>query len=194
MTLTLPLGVPEREALDFAESKATWIRDHLARQPNAQQVEFGSEIPVEGENCRIEPVAGRRIVRQPGIIGVPGDAPAARLRGYLIQLARERLASASDRYAGVLGQSYSRITLRDTRSRWGSCSSGGALMYSWRLILAEPDILEYVAAHEVAHLTEMNHSAAFWNLVEQLYGDYGPARDWLRDHGRTLHRYRFAAA
>lgn len=191
VTLTLPSGVPEREALEFAESKQAWIRGHLASQPDAQTIEFGAEVPVEGVMRRILPVAGRRVVLEGETIGVPGDAPAARLRGFLIQLARERLAGASDRYAGALGRSYSRITLRDTRSRWGSCSGEGALMFSWRLILAEPAILDYVAAHEVAHLQEMNHSADFWALVEQLYGDYRPARAWLRDQGNALHRYRF---
>ena len=191
VTLTLPKGVPEREALDFAESKGAWIRDHLAKQPGAQVVEFGSEVSIEGVMRQVTPVAGRRVILTTDTVGVPGDAPAARLRGFLIQLARERLVAASDRYADALGRRYSRITLRDTRSRWGSCSAEGALMYSWRLILAEPAILDYVAAHEVAHLQEMNHSADFWAVVEDLYGNYRTARSWLRDQGNALHRYRF---
>lgn len=191
VTLTLPHGVADREGLEFAESKSQWIRDHLARQPDVQPVEFGSEIPIEGRPRRIEPIAGRRVVLGTDTIGVPGAEPAARLRGFLIQLARERLVEASDRYAAALGRSYERITLRDTRSRWGSCSAQGALMYSWRLILADPAILTYVAAHEVAHLQELNHSSAFWALVEQLYGDYEPSRSWLREQGTALHRFRF---
>jgi len=90
-----------------------------------------------------------------------------------------------------LGRGYQRLSLRDTRSRWGSCTADAGLMYSWRLIMAPPDVLRYVAAHEVAHLQEMNHSPAFWALVQQLYGDYRTPRGWLRQHGAGLHSYRF---
>jgi predicted metal-dependent hydrolase len=87
-----------------------------------------------------------------------------------------------------------RITLRDTRSRWGSCTAAGNLMFSWRLAMAPPEILEYVAAHEVAHLREMNHGAGFWTLVAELTPDYDARRRWLHAHGPALHRYRFEAA
>jgi predicted metal-dependent hydrolase len=90
-----------------------------------------------------------------------------------------------------LGRRFSRLSLRDTRSRWGSCSSRGGLSYSWRLILAPPDVLDYVAAHEVAHLAEMNHSPAFWALVARLCPGYQAPRGWLRREGAGLHRYRF---
>ncbi len=99
---------------------------------------------------------------------VPGreDTAAARVQAWLKTRARDRLAAASDHYAAQLGRPYTRLTLRDTRSRWGSCSAQGGLMYSWRLIMAPPDVLDYVAAHEVAHLAEMNHSPAFWAVVD----------------------------
>ena len=122
---------------------------------------------------------------------VPEPAPARRLQRYLRELARDRLAAASDLYAARLGCGYTSLTLRDTRSRWGSCSSTGGLMYSWRLILAPPEILNYVAAHEVAHLQEMNHSRAFWAAVEKIHGDYRAQRRWLQSEGNALHRYRF---
>ena len=105
--------------------------------------------------------------------------------------ARDRLAGACDDYAALLGKPYARITLRDTRSRWGSCTSDGRLMFSWRLIMTPPEVLDYVAAHEVAHLAQMNHSPAFWAEVTRIYGDYQAPRQWLRDHGGGLHRYRF---
>ena len=142
---------------------------------------------------RIEP-SERRGVRVEGErLLAPAD-PArlgARLAAFLKLLARERLAAASDRHAAALGRPYAALTLRDTRSRWGSCTHDGRLMYSWRLILAPGDVLDYVAAHEVAHLAEMNHSRAFWDTVDRLKPGYGPARRWLRDNGSTLHRYRF---
>ena len=102
-----------------------------------------------------------------------------------------RAHERSDRYSAALGIPYARLTLRDTRSRWGSCTADGGLMYSWRLILTPPEVLDYVAAHEVAHLRHMDHSRAFWDTVEQLYGPWKAQRRWLRDHGSGLHRYRF---
>jgi hypothetical protein len=126
-----------------------------------------------------------------GEIAVPDGQIGPRLQSWLRTLARDRLVEASDHYAEQLGKEYMRITLRDTRSRWGSCSSAKALMFSWRLILAPPEVLRYVAAHEVAHLAEMNHSPAFWTNVERIYGAYAAPRRWLRQNGSELHRYRF---
>ncbi|GFE63244.1 hypothetical protein KIN_03180 [Litoreibacter roseus] len=105
--------------------------------------------------------------------------------------ARDRLASASQKHAETLGRPFHKITLRDTRSRWGSCTSQGNLMYSWRLILAPPEVLDYVAAHEVAHLAHMDHSQRFWTAVGGLCPGYQTPRAWLRRNGATLHRYQF---
>ncbi|QIZ82515.1 M48 family metallopeptidase [Thalassovita gelatinovora] len=193
VTLTLPRGVAKSEAVAFAEEKADWLRLQLRTTPQANTVGPGTELPCEGELLRVVQGSGRRIRMEHGEILVPGnpDSAGARLAGHLKQLARTRLSQASDRYAAALGQEYHRLTLRDTRSRWGSCSSAGALMYSWRLIMAPPEVLTYVAAHEVAHLRHMNHSATFWKEVENLYGDYDVPRAWLRDNGAKLHRFRF---
>ncbi|MGR3760649.1 M48 family metallopeptidase [Roseobacteraceae bacterium NS-SX3] len=191
VTLTLPARLPERAALEFAAEKEDWIRSHLARHPEAVEVGHGTVLPVDGQARRVVPATGRRVLLRESEIAVPGPAPARPLRRCLQELARDRLAEASDAYAARLGRPYSRLTLRDTRSRWGSCSSEGALMYSWRLILAPPAVLRYVAAHEVAHLAEMNHSPAFWATVERLYGAYQDPRAWLRENGGELHRYRF---
>ncbi|MDK3017026.1 M48 family metallopeptidase [Pseudodonghicola flavimaris] len=191
VTLTLPNGAREAEALSFAREKESWIRDHLAARGADLQVGPGALLPIEGRDRQLVPATGRRVVLGPERIEVPGPAVAARLQGWLRQLARDRLTAAADHYAALLGKGYSRITLRDTRSRWGSCSSQGALMFSWRLILAPPEVLRYVAAHEVAHLAEMNHSAAFWAQVARIYGPYEAPRHWLRQHGADLHRIRF---
>ncbi|RKT27808.1 hypothetical protein BXY70_3158 [Roseovarius halotolerans] len=193
VTLTMPHGVREGEALDFARTKEDWLRAQLDARPQSVDVTMGATIPVEGRLLRIVPGTGRRILRDGDEIAVPGPGAAApaRLRAWLKGLARDRLATASDRHATALGRPYARLTLRDTRSRWGSCSSGGGLMYSWRLIMAAPEVLDYVAAHEVAHLAEMNHSPAFWAVVAHLCPDYQTPRRWLRDHGTGLHRYRF---
>ena len=193
VTLTLPRGVPEREAMDFARSREDWLRGHLARQAPQVVIAPGAVLPVEGRAREVVAATGRHVLLRPDRVEVPGPPAqaAARLRGWLRARARDRLAGASDLYAARLGRGYSGITLRDTRSRWGSCSSAGRLNYSWRLILAPPEVLDYVAAHEVAHLEEMNHSAAFWAVVERLHGPWQAPRDWLREQGHDLHRYRF---
>ncbi|WP_227271597.1 M48 family metallopeptidase [Roseobacter weihaiensis] len=193
VTLTLPKRVPEREALAFAREKEAWIRKHLAARSEDVEVVVGVTIPIGGKMHRVVQRAGRRVVFEPGQVCVPGaaDRLGKRLGAHLKTVARARLAEASDHYAAKLGKPYHAITLRDTRSRWGSCTAQGRLMYSWRLILAPPEVLDYVVAHEVAHLAQMNHSPAFWAEVERLYGDYTASRAWLRREGNALHRYRF---
>ncbi len=193
VTLTLPKRLAEGEALDFARSKEEWIRKHLAARGDDVPVGHGAEIPLGGRMIPVRPGRGRRVQITDEAIHVPGsaDRAGARLAAHLKEIARDRLAGASDDYAARLGRGYGRLTLRDTRSRWGSCTSDGGLMYSWRLIMAPPEVLDYVAAHEVAHLAQMNHSPAFWAEVERIYGDYRAARGWLRTHGSGLHRYRF---
>lgn len=193
VTLTLPQRLPVDEALAFAQEKQAWIRKHLAARGADIDVVLGAELPIGGLVHRVVPGQGRRVIFESGAVAVPGseDRVGARLAGHLKQIARARLVDASDHYASKLGKPYARITLRDTRSRWGSCTADGGLMYSWRLILAPPEVLDYVAAHEVAHLAEMNHSQAFWAQVERIYGAYGGPRKWLQTHGSDLHRYRF---
>ncbi|NOC83617.1 DUF45 domain-containing protein [Ruegeria sp. HKCCD6228] len=193
VTLTYPVGVPESEALSFARTKEEWIRQHLQDRPETAVVQFGQKIPIEGVVRRIVPAKGRRVQLMADEVAVPEGAEARRLARFLKELARDRLIGACDDYAAMLGRSYSTLSLRDTRSRWGSCSSQGGLMFSWRLILAPSEVLHYVAAHEVAHLVEMNHSPAFWEQVERIFGPCQQPRRWLRDNGAELHRYRFDA-
>lgn len=193
VTLTLPRGVTEAAGVEFAQEKAPWIRKHLARRIEDVAVGIGQQIPVAGHMRLIVPGKGRTVRLEGDSLLVPGEDAAVprRVMGFLKTLARDRLAAASDRYAAQLGRPYSGISMRDTRSRWGSCSSSGRLMYSWRLIMAAPDVLDYVAAHEVAHLAQMNHSPAFWAEVTKLFGPYDHQRKWLRTEGNGLHRYRF---
>ena len=191
VTLTYPTGVAEAEALSFARQKADWIRGHLQDRPKSATVQFGQSIPIEGIERRIVLASGRRVELKNAEIAVPEGAAARRLARFVKELARDRLTGACDDYAAMLGRHYSSLTLRDTRSRWGSCSSTGGLMFSWRLIMTPPEVLNYVAAHEVAHLAEMNHSPAFWTQVEKIFGPYKEPRRWLRDNGTRLHQYRF---
>ena len=193
VSLTVPRVSSLSEAQGFLSEKESWIRKHLDKQPEFVAVEPGAQVPVEGREREIVETATRVVKLHPHWIEVPrgADKSAVRLRGFLKTLARDRLADASQSYATKLGRSFGKLTLRDTRSRWGSCTSEGNLMYSWRLIMAPPEVLDYVAAHEVAHLSEMNHSAAFWAEVAHLMPEYDAHRKWLRLNGGALHRYKF---
>lgn len=197
VTLTLPHGVSTREAMDFAQDKGAWLRGHLAQRPKSVEVAIGVALPFEGALLQVIGSAERRVRVAGDAILVPAKTEAARARvaarlvGFMKSTARDRLAAASDHYAQMLGREYQRISLRDTRSRWGSCSSAGGLMYSWRLIMAPREVLQYVAAHEVAHLAEMNHSPDFWRKVDLLMPNYREPRQWLRSNGAQLHKYQF---
>jgi hypothetical protein len=195
VTLSLPRHALASEALAFARAQEDWIRAALARMPQAARVGLGAAVPVEGRVLTLVAGPGRRPRIEGGALVVPGDPAQAgpRAAAFLKLLARDRLVAACDRHAERLGRPYARLTLRDTRSRWGSCTADGALMFSWRLVLAPPEVLDYVAAHEVAHLAEMNHSAAFWALVEHLYPGHAASRRWLRTEGQALHALRFTA-
>ena len=192
-TLTLPNRVPEREGMAFLREREAWLRKHLSAVEPEVRVQIGGTLPYQGQELLL--VAGdvKRAKLVEGTLILP-DAPAMagkRVAAFMKLRARDALAEASDRYAAALGKPYGRISLRDTRSRWGSCSSAGDLMYSWRLIMAPPEVLDYVAAHEVAHLQHMDHSDRFWGVVDRLFPNHKACRKWLRDHGGTLHRIRF---
>lgn len=191
VTLTLPRGASEREARRFAEGKANWIADALARLGDSVDVAPGMALPVEGHARQVLAGAGRAARLLPASLMVPPARPGAAAAALLKHLARDRLAEAVARHATTVERPHGRLTLRDTRSRWGSCSSDGNLMFSWRLILAPRDVLDYVAAHEVAHLVRMDHSPAFWRVVRDLCPGYDAPRAWLRREGHSLHRYRF---
>ena len=193
VTLSVPRGVGRAEAMAFAEEKSGWIRRQRAACPEPVRPGLGGSILFEGRPVEIVAGAGRCAALRGGRLTVPPrpDRVAARIRAFLMLAARERLHERSHHHAGRIGHRVAGISLRDTRSRWGSCSHKGALMYSWRLIMAPRDVLDYVAAHEVAHLAEMNHGPAFWQGVQQPCPGYEVPRQWLRANAGLLHRYRF---
>ncbi|WP_417249623.1 M48 family metallopeptidase [Celeribacter sp.] len=194
VTLTMPRSVREGEAIAFLREKEAWLRGHLGRTVVAQRPEIGGTIPFLGRDTEIVSGTGRAARLEEDRLVVPGDGEMipARILAFLKLQARTRLQVASDHYAEALGVSFGKITLRDTRSRWGSCTSEGNLMYSWRLVMAPQEVLDYVAAHEVAHLLEMNHSAAYWANVAKVCPDYRRHRDWLRTDGHSLHSWDFS--
>lgn len=193
VTLSVPSTLRLDAARDFLEERADWVRGHLSRRPHALVPAPGVEIPVEGRVRLIELTPGRKMRLTPEQLLVAAGRPVApQVAGLLKALARDRLTAACDRHAAAVSRPVTRISLRDTRSRWGSCTSQGNLMFSWRLAMAPPVVLDYVAAHEVAHLVEMNHSAAFWRVVAGLCPEFEAHRRWLRTEGADLHRISFS--
>ena len=182
-------------ALEFARGQTDWIARQLAHVPSRVALAPGSRIPFRGKDHVIVRGDESRMpvwVDEVGaIIQISGRAEHAprRLLDFLKRQARRDLEIRSIEFAARLGTKPTRVTVRDTASRWGSCSSTRSLSFSWRLILAPAYVLDYVVAHEVAHLREMNHSAAFWRLVRDLVGDVKRPQTWLRQHGMALHRY-----
>lgn len=198
VVLTMPARGSLREAKTFAQQHAAWIAARLERLPQAAPFAPGAIIPLRGAPHRIEhrPRARGTVWLECGddgaqLLCVAGDAPhlARRVRDYLKREARRDLDAASRAAAAALGAKLARVSIRDQTSRWGSCSTTGVLSYSWRLILAPPFVLQYLAAHEAAHLVEMNHSVRFWRLVEKICPDFKRAKVWLDAHGSDLHRY-----
>ncbi|MEL6325051.1 MAG: SprT family zinc-dependent metalloprotease, partial [Pseudomonadota bacterium] len=178
------------EAAAFAEARIEWIAHQLSHLDAALiPLEDGAVIPLRGVETILSADGRGRLPQlfegTPQRLALPGDPEtlAARAIRYLKKEAKTDLTAATARHAETLGVTWRRISVKDTRTRWGSCTADGTLSFSWRLILAEPSILDYVAAHEVAHLIEMNHSQAFWDQVARTYPDWKRARRWLRTHG-----------
>ncbi|HWV53687.1 SprT family zinc-dependent metalloprotease [Pseudorhodoplanes sp.] len=198
VVLTMPPRGCLKEAKEFAQKHGGWIASRLHHLPKAQPFEHGTIVPLRGHPHRIVHRKGERgTVWVEGTddgerkLCVAGDTPHIdrRIGDFLRREARRDLESASRAFAERLGVSIGRVSIRDPSSRWGSCSTTGVLSYSWRLILAPPFVLDYLAAHEVAHLVEMNHSVRFWRLVDRLCPNVRRAKAWLDMHGTELHRY-----
>ena len=184
-------------ALDFARREKDWIAGRLASIPDPVHLDVGSSVMFRGIEYLIRPGEKRgtpvwidRDAMRPTIrVGGNPEHASRRVLDWLKREARRRIDERVSYYAGLLGVLPRRITIRDTSSRWGSCSSARSLSFSWRLILAPPAVLDYVVAHEVAHLRELNHRPRFWRLVELLGPDIDGSQAWLSQHGALLHRY-----
>jgi predicted metal-dependent hydrolase len=191
--LSMPARARLSDAVAFAERHGAWIATRLARIPQGLGFHPGAVVPLRGVAHEIVHRPERRgtVWIEEGAIHVAGEAAflARRVQDFLRREARRDLEAATRRHAAALGVRVTRIGIRDQASRWGSASSTGAINYSWRLILAPPFVLDYLAAHEVAHLREMNHSARFWRIVRELCPHVEAAKAWLRANGAHLHRY-----
>jgi predicted metal-dependent hydrolase len=198
VVLTMPPRGSVREAKEFAQKHGGWIAARLKRLPEATPFAHGVEVPLRGEPHRIVHRRGERgtvWTETDGsgqrLLCVAGESPHVdrRISDFLKREAQRDLDAASRGYAAQIGVSIKRICVRDQSSRWGSCSNTGVLSFSWRLILAPPFVLDYLAAHEVSHLVELNHSPRFWRLVKRLYPQLERAKVWLDANGTDLHRY-----
>jgi hypothetical protein len=196
--LTMPPRGTLKDAREFAELHGGWIAARLGRLPKAAPFQPGTIVPLRSVPHRIVHRSGERgtvwtETRDSGekIICVAGDVEFTdrRVHDFLKREARRDLQKSAHNHAQALGVRVRRISIRDQSSRWGSCTSAGSLSFSWRLILAPPFVLDYLAAHEVAHLVEMNHSARFWRVVGRICPSMERAKKWLDASGNDLHRY-----
>jgi predicted metal-dependent hydrolase len=203
-TRDVVLTIPPRGSLiaarEFAARHAAWIGARMARLPQTIALLPGAHFPLRG----VEHLIVRRprasgcgaVWIEPGDNGAPllcvtGDAGHAerRIRDYLKRQARIDLAAAVARHTAALGLPARPVGLRDTTSRWGSCSAAGSLNFSWRLIMAPAYVLDYLAAHEAAHLIHLDHSPKFWAVARRLSPDVDRAEIWLKAHGASLHQF-----
>jgi hypothetical protein len=192
--MVLPRRSSRAEALRFLEASRGWIDARLAKLPPRIAFADGASVPVMDVPHRIRAMGAVRghgpAWIEDGEIRVAGDAAflPRRVRDFLRALAKRELSARAEKIAATIERKITRVTVRDTVSRWGSCARGGNLSFSWRLIFAPEAVIDYVVAHEVAHLIEMNHGVRFWQLVETLHPHAKAQRLWLNRHRTRLMR------
>lgn len=193
LVVVRPRACPRAEALNFVRAQSAWIAARLAQLPPRVPFSEGSVVPLLGRSLTIRsaPAARRGVWVEGDTLAVSGfpENLERRVAAWLRARAKAEIEPRARALAARLGKPVRRVTFRDTRSRWGSCSASGDLSFSWRLILAPEFVLDYVVAHEVAHLAELNHSPRFWAVVRDLGSDPVLPRQWLKAHGNDLFRY-----
>lgn len=194
VVLTYPPRLSQRRVLKWAWEQRSWVEDALSRVPAPVAIAPGTMVPLYGIPHRIDwrEEASRVIKAEGGMIlaGGPLGGLEARILRYLRRRALEVLDRETREFAALAAVAVTKVGVGDPLSRWGSCSSSGAIRYSWRLILAPEFVRRATVAHEVAHRVHMNHGARFHALVETLLGtDPAPARAWLCREGALLHRF-----
>ncbi|HLI10995.1 MAG TPA: SprT family zinc-dependent metalloprotease [Alphaproteobacteria bacterium] len=191
--LVLPRGASLGEGLRFAEEKSGWLLTQLAVRPPRVPFAPGAVVPYRGVDHLIHhrPEARGGVWREDGVICVSGASEflSRRVKDWLKREALALLSERAQATAARLNRRVARVSLRDTTSRWGSCSTNGVIHFSWRLVLAPDWVLDYVVAHEIAHLVHPNHGQRFWRLVATLTPEVNAPRDWLRRQGEHLLRY-----
>jgi len=194
--LVKPSRVSLRKAQDFALNYDQWMQDKLKSLAPPVPFENGRLIPVLGYQRRLR-ITLDKTLKQTSInmnqkeilVSTYLDDVAPRLKRFFKSLAQETLEAMSEEKAAIVRKRIRSIKTRDTKSRWGSCSQHGELSFSWRLIFAPYEAMDYVVAHEVAHLVHLDHSPRFWAVCESLSDDYEEGKYWMREHGHELMRY-----
>ncbi len=192
--LVLPIKTKIDKAIKFAKSKQDWINENISKIPAPNKITIGSSIPLMGCNSKIihSGYFGKTYHEQNNIyVFAKPDYIEENVISYLKSLALKKVNAYSEQFSKQTGLKYKNISIRDSKTRWGSCSSSGNITFSWRLIMMPDFVMQYVVAHEIAHLKEMNHGQNFWNLVEKIFPDYIKARKWLKQNGRTIHSWEF---
>jgi len=191
--LTLPLSYSKKQVLKFIEKSKPWLAKQIAKTAPQQSYVEGMVLPVFGKpyELRHKPSHAFRSwwAEDHLLIHAPQDKLSFFVQKSLQHTAKQFLQERTTRYAHHLNKQVNRITVKDTRSRWGSCTAEGHISYSWRLIFAPEQVADYVCIHEVAHLVEMNHSPQFWQVVGEFCPDYKTFRQWLRQNGKSLFQY-----
>ena len=193
--LSVPYNLSALEAKCFVDLHTNWIERQLISLGAISEVKPGTVLPFFGVNKKllIDKNLNMEFQIEKNLISFPQSRKAFKdqVKDFFKKTARNFFSRSCETYAAKLKTSYFRLNLRDPKTRWGSCSSQGNLMFSWRLIMAPKEICEYVAAHEVCHLVHLDHSLRFWNKVYAVCPDYKQHRSWLRENGKFLYNYRF---
>ena len=204
LVVTVPRGMPNRKVREFLDRHRGWVEERVSRAPGRVAIAPGAVIPVRGVPTLLTHRGGRQVTQLEPLPGGAGDAHVSnapqqllvggtpehfsrRVFDYLRKEARRDLEAAVKSHAATVGLEPRAITIKDTTSRWGSCSSDRRLAFSWRIVMAPPHVLDYLAAHEVAHFREMNHGPKFWALCRKLCPDMEAGKVWLKRNGSGLH-------
>lgn len=191
--LTTPMRCLGATILDFVTQSTPWLENQLQKSSPQTDYTPGMILPILGRPYELRHTPSARHSTWWGddhlLIHAPEDKFQLATIKSIQNIAHQFLSELTHDYAERLGKEVKRVTLRDTRSRWGSCSSSGTISYCWRLAFAPRDVAAYVCAHEASHLLEMNHSPAFWNHVGRLCPEYKAHRQWLRANGNKLLQY-----
>jgi len=199
LKMTVPKGLAAREVNAFLDRHQGWLLTKLAKFSTDAGLRDGGEILFRGVRHRIEHAGSLRGLTEAVVMdgkpvlrvsGMP-EHIGRRIATFLKKEARNDLERLSRLHAGSIKAPIRSISMKDTRSRWGSCSSEGNLSFSWRIVMAPPSVIDYLAAHEVAHLKEMNHGPHFWALCKKLCPHMEEAKSWLKRHGSQLHAIEF---